>query len=191
MANRNLIKTKFTAIIILVCINLIFTSEFLYDNSSRNLQQQQYVEYSNNGVFYTLNYPKNDITGTGDKLQDSPYKVLCILKACPGGCCIGEINNLQCETAENCKMYFDSTRKGNVAAAVIIPIVVTAIFLIAFFLLRKYYNKASLFYIALLSFICMLVITIPFVILYLIKAQPFGECTSKGERYFKTNISKN
>lgn len=161
-----------SGVILLSFVPLITnTSNFLPEKTQRSLQ---YVEFSSNGIYYLLEYQKNDITGTGDKLQDVPYKALCIIKACENSCCTGDITNMQCGTAEECKTYFDSTRRGNVAAAVIIPIAVTVIFFLVFFLLWKKYN-VSWDLSALLSFICMFVITIPFVIWYVKKYKPLDE----------------
>ncbi len=140
-------------------------SSFLNKNTHRELQSN--VEYSSNGIYYNLKYPKNDITGSGDKLGDVPYKVLCVIKAC-GACCVGEINNMQCGTAEDCKTYLDSTRVSSVVAAVIVPIGVTCIFILAYFIFKTKCKLAwdlSL----LLAFTCMFVITIPFVIWYVMK----------------------
>ena len=185
MANRILKNPIIVGIFLMSFLPLVFMHEFLPKEMDRNLQ---YVEYSSKGIYYTLVYPKNDITGTGDRLQDVPFKALCIIKSCTSGCCIGEINNLQCGTVDDCKIYFDSTRTGNVAAAVIIPIAVTAIFLAALFILRKKYNVAwDLSF--LLAFTCMFVITIPFVIWYLCKTKPFGKSDKEINRYliFFTN----
>lgn len=172
MANRILKSSIIFRFLIMTFIPLVIMSNFLPKSNSRNLQ---YVEFSTNGVYYELTFPKNSITGTGDRLQDVPYKALCVIKTCPSNCCSGDINNMQCATVEDCKLYFDSTRKGHVAAAVIIPIAVTAIFLTAYLILFLRY-KVNGWISAFIAFICMFVVTIPFVIWYLIKAKPFGIC---------------
>ncbi len=148
---------------------------FLKETNERSLQ---YVQYSSKGIYYLLDYPKNDITGTGDKLKDVPYRALCSIMACESNCCTGEIDNMICGTAQECKAFLDSTRRGNVAAAVVIPIAVTFIFLVAFFLLWKKF-KVLLSLSALLAFICMFVITIPFVIWYVWKYKTLGENDSE------------
>lgn len=172
MANRVLRSSLISTIIFMSFIPLVIMANFLPNSNYRELQ---YVEFSSSGVYYDLTFPKNSITGTGDRLQDVPYKALCVIKACPSNCCTGDINNLQCATAEDCKMYFDSTRRGNVAAAVIVPIAVTAIFLTVFLVLLLKY-KMNGWIAAFIGFICMFVITIPFVIWYLVKNKPFGIC---------------
>lgn len=150
--------------------------KFFSETQARNLQ---YTQFSSSGIYYTLKYPKNDITGTGDILQDVSFKVMCVIKKCPGGCCIGELNNVQCATAEDCKMYFDSTRVGNVAAAIIIPISVTALFIIFLILfLKKYKLACDISF--LLAFTCMFVITIPFVFCYIKKN--FKSISKKNEK---------
>ena len=173
MAN-NLLKNLLLSGVILLSFIPLITSDaynFLQKTSQRSLQ---YMEFSPKGIYYLLDYPKNNITGTGDKLQDVPYKALCVIKACDSACCIGNIDSLQCGTAEECKAYVDSTKRGNVAAAVIIPIAVTVIFFVALILLRKKF-KVAWDLAALLAFICMFVVTIPFVILYLRRYKPFED----------------
>lgn len=165
MANR-LIKSPFICVLIMMSfIPLVLMSNFLPVSIPRGLQ---YVEYPPKGVYYEITFLKNSITGTGDRLQDVPYKAICVIKTCQSNCCSGDINNMLCATVEDCKMYFNSTRKGNIAAAVIIPIAVTAIFLSAFLLLFMKF-KVNGWISAFIAFICMFVITIPFVIWYLWK----------------------
>lgn len=166
---KKILLLTLTIILSLISLTTQKASVFLQETDQRTLQ---YIEYNPKGIYYLLEFPKNDITGTGDKLQDIPYKALCIIKACESACCTGDITSMKCGTAEECKTFFDSTRRGNVAAAVIIPIAVTAIFFVAFFLLWKKF-KVSWDLSALLAFICMFVVTIPFVILYVWKYKPF------------------
>jgi len=182
MGTNQLFKPKYLSrLIIFSLIPLITISSFLPQSKDRNLQNLQnlsYTEFSSKGIYYKVEFPKNDITGTGDKLQDIPYKALCLIKSCVSGCCEGDIDKIQCGTEENCKNYYDSTKKGNVAAAVIIPILVTAIFLITSFVLRFKYHiewDLSLLY----GFTCMFVITIPFVIWHIMKTKPFGKFDGK------------
>lgn len=170
MANHMIRSSILSLIIIMTFIPLVLMSNFLPNSNQRDLQ---YVEYSSTGVYYELTYPKNSITGTGDKLQDVPYKALCVIKSCISNCCYGDINYMQCASSDDCKMYFDSTRRGNVAAAVIIPIAVTAIFLTIFLVLFLKY-KVNFWIASFIAFISMFVVTIPFVIWYLIKNKPFG-----------------
>lgn len=145
----------------------LVATNFSFLNKNNDRELQSYVEYSSNGIYYNLKYPKNHITGSGDKLADVPYRVLCIIKACES-CCVGEINNLQCGSAEECKTYLDSTRIGSIVAAVIVPIGVTCIFIVAYLILNK---KCKLPWdlSLVLAFTCMFVITIPFVIWYVMK----------------------
>ena len=179
MANQMLRNSLINGIIMISFIPLVLMTNFLPYPNSRSLQ---YVEYSANGVYYEITFPKNSITGTGDRLQDVPYKSLCIIRSCPSNCCTGDINNMQCASAEDCKMYFDSTRKGHVAAAVVIPIAVTAIFLTTFLVLFLKF-KVNWWIAAFIGFICMFVVTIPFVIWYLVKNKPFGICDKASDGY--------
>lgn len=171
MANKlqNFIK-KQSIIILLTLIPLTLMSKIL---PKSNLKSLQYIDYSSSGVYYELTFPKNSITGTGDRLQDVPYKTLCIIKSCASNCCTGDVNNMQCASSDDCKMFFNSTRKGHVAAAVVIPIAVTGIFLAAFLVLFLKF-KVNGWIAAFIGFICMFMVTIPFVIWYLVKNKPFG-----------------
>jgi len=182
MANNPFNKIAFLqSLIFISLIPLIIMSTFFpkhNENKLNRILQQQFLQFSEKSVYYKTEYPKNDITGTGDKLQDIPYRALCILKNCITGCCVGDIDKIQCGTEENCNTYFGSTRRGNVAAAVIIPIAVTAIFVGFYLILRyKYFVKWDLS--AVLAFTAMFVITIPLVIWYLMKYKPFGEADKK------------
>jgi hypothetical protein len=80
---------------------------------------------------------------------------------------------MQCASGDDCKMFFDSTRKGHLVAAVVIPIAVTSIFLVAFLVLFLKF-KVNGWIAAFIGFICMFVVTIPFVIWYLLKNKPLG-----------------
>lgn len=139
----------------------------------KSLRNLQYAQFSSSGIYYNLEFQKNDITGTGDKLLDNPYKTLCYIKKCVSGCCIGEINDLQCAKAEDCKIFFDSTKKGKIAAAIVVPIIVTSIFFISFFVYKKLKidTKISL----VMAFYSIFVITIPFIILYINKSSNKNE----------------
>ncbi len=160
-------------ILLSTCKNDFLNSQFL-----RNLQ---YAEFSSNGVYYLIDNPKNSITGTGDRLKDTPYKALCVIKDCPSGCCIGEINNLECGLPEDCKMYFGLIRRGHVSAAVLIPIAVTAAFFVGLFVMRIVF-KATWTISLLTAFTCIFIITIPFVICYFYKNKKLINCEKSPKR---------
>ena len=166
---------------------ILISSSFLENLNTRNLQD--YIKYSSGGVYYLIDFPKNDITGTGDKLQDVPYKTLCIIKNCPSTCCTGEINELVCGTQEQCKQFYDNSIVGNVVAAIILPIFFIAIFFIAFHCFYKRSKNWALS--ALLAFCCMFILTIPIVIWYIWKFKPFGEDEEKKEYLFLSFLKKN
>lgn len=149
-------------------LNKFTTSRFLQEN-----RLQDYIKFSSDSIFYKLEYPKNDITGTGDQLQDSPYRALCIIKQCPNTCCFGEIDNLVCGTSAQCKQFYDYSILGNVLSAILITLLFFGIFSGAFCCFYKKYKK--FWPCVLLAFICMFIITIPFVIYVLWKYKIFDD----------------
>ena len=156
---------------------LLTTSSFLENIKTRNLQE--YVKFSDTGIFYNIKFPKNDITGTGDKLQDSAYRALCITKRCANQCCTGEINDLICASQEQCKQFYDTSIVGNVAAAIIIPISIVIIFFVAFHCFYQKSKKKGMS--ALLAFGCIFIITIPLVIFIIWKYKLFKLCEEDEE----------
>ena len=132
MYSKYIKKTMIIFCTFAIMFPLLTTSSFLENIKTRNLQE--YVKFSDTGIFYNIKFPKNDITGTGDKLQDSAYRALCITKRCANQCCTGEINDLICASQEQCKQFYDTSIVGNVAAAIIIPISIVIIFFVAFYL---------------------------------------------------------
>lgn len=129
--------------------------------SNRNLQ------YALNSIYYNKVYPANDITGTGDKLKDVPYKVLCKILNCVSGCCVGEIDNMRCGAAADCKVYSDYSKLPGMIAAIVVPIGFF-ILLVAFcYYLMKYrkYSFSSAFCMC-LGFL--FILTIPLVLYYLL-----------------------
>lgn len=142
---------------------------------TRNLQELDYIKFSSDSIYYKIKYIKNDITGTGNKLQDVSYKGLCIIKNCPNLCCIGEIDSMICGSEEQCKEFYDNSISTNVALAVILPILFLAIFLIAFHLFNKNSNSKNKALSVILAFSCIFIITIPFVFLYVKMFKPYEE----------------
>lgn len=48
----------------------------------------------------------NNITGTGNKLEDIAYNSVCEGLQCQSGCCEGIINSMTCGSPDNCKKYY-------------------------------------------------------------------------------------
>ena len=181
----------FSIIAIAILFPLLTSSTFLKNIDTRYLQTQNYIKFTGSGIYYKIDYVKNDITGTGDILQDSPYRALCIVKKCPNVCCLGEINSLTCGTAAQCQQFYDTSIIPNVVMACIFPIFFLAVFLIAFYCFYKKSNKKRLS--ALLAFGCIFIITIPLVLFIIWKRKLFsinfcGECndcnTNMPQKYF-------
>jgi hypothetical protein len=167
-------------------IPILSVSSFLEGSENKETRIQDYVKFSSSGIFYNIQFPKNDITGTGDILLDSPYRSLCIIKNCPNKCCTGEINALVCASQEQCKEYYDAYSVGNVIAAVIFPVFFFTVFLI---FLICFYKKTKKFGLsALLAFGCTFIFTIPFIIYIIWKYKLFklfGEEEQENKRFFK------
>jgi hypothetical protein len=165
--------------LVALLLPLLISSTFLKNINERYLQTQNYIKYTGSGIYYKIDYPKNDITGTGDILQDSPYRALCIVKQCSNICCLGDINSLTCGTREQCQQFYDTSVIPNVVGAVLGPLIILAIFLIAYFCFLTKSNKKCLS--ALLALACIFIITIPFVLFFIWKRKLFsinfcGDC---------------
>lgn len=152
----------------------IFISSSFLSESQRYLQTQNYVKFSDSGIFYKIEFPKNDITGTGDILQDSPYRALCIVKRCPNLCCTGEIDSMICGTKDQCKSFYDNSIIPNVVAAVIFPLFFISVFILFYCFFYKKSNKKRLS--LLLAFCCIFIITIPIVLYLIWKYKLFDLC---------------
>lgn len=155
------------------------SKEFLTQKKTQFRNMQDYVKFSDKSIFYKTEFPKNDITGTGDILQDSPYKALCIIKNCPNKCCIGDINALVCASASQCQEFYDTSIIGNVIAAIIFPLFFLAVFLVCFHCFHKRCKDKGLS--ALLAFFCIFIITIPIVLFVIWKYKLFPEPEKKNK----------
>jgi hypothetical protein len=181
MKYKILKKNLFTTLIFLI----LFSLSFSIIENRRNLQNFDYVKFRVDSIYYKLEFIMNDITGSGNKLKDVPYKSLCITKNCPNICCIGDIDSMTCGSIEQCKTFYDAYIVGNVIESVIFPVFFVFIFLIFFYFFNKYSNNKPLS--ALLAFCCIFIITIPLVFCYIVKFKPF-EKTEKNEYVFFLNL---
>ena len=134
-----------------------------------------------NSIYYNLAYPANNITGTGDVLKDVPFRVLCMLLACNSGCCVGEIDNMRCGLAADCQVYLDYSKIPGMVVAIVVPIGVF-ILLTALFIYLNRFKKYSCCSAFCMCLGCLLVITIPVVIYYLLcKKQKDSVTPDKGK----------
>jgi len=152
----------------LTLVNIIFsiiTSKKINFQPEYHNQNIRNLQYAIHSVYYNIVYPANDITGTGDKLKDVPYKVLCKLKSCDTGCCVGEIDYMSCGLASDCRIYSDYSKIGGMVAAIVIPIGVSILLILLFVFLFKVkkYTCGSAFCLCLA---CLLIIPIPIVLYY-------------------------
>ena len=177
--------------IIALLFPLLTSSTFLKNINTRflQLQTQNYITYTNAGIYYKIDFPKNDITGTGDLLQDQPYRALCIVKQCPNVCCLGDINEMRCGTSANCQEFYNNYSIPYIVMAIIFPLFFVAIFFIAFCFFYKKSNKKRLSF--LLALGCIFIITIPIVLYIIWKRKLFtlcGECNDckngEDKKYF-------
>jgi len=170
-------KTYKQLSILIIIITTIFPATITNQNPNyQNKNYKRILEIQNkkfvsNSIYYVTKFPKNNISGTGDKLNDIPYRAICLLKNCNSGCCVGEINFMTCGLEINCTAYKDHEFNLVAAPAAIIPICVL-FFLFVFILIFTKRNKYSFCKSVLLAVICLGVITIPFVLYYTRNAAP-------------------
>ena len=160
-------KNNFIQIFLIINLSFCLTisnsnKDSLHKNSKRILQKR---EYSSNSIYYETIFTQNNITGTGDKLKDVPYRSFCLVKNCISGCCEGDINLMICGTDITCGAYKDHENYLVVAPAVLIPVCIL-IFLTIFVLIFTKRNEYSFSKSLLLAVICLGIITIPFVLYY-------------------------
>jgi hypothetical protein len=169
----NTYKKKLICIVSFICLISLISCpavEISKTQNNRNLQ------YSIGSIYYELIFPINNLTGTGDRLKDVPYIVKCKIKKCESGCCIGEINNMICGTANECLIYLDESKKPNLISAIIIPIGLLIIFIILSITFFKVY-KISIGHSICYSFACLTIILIP-CIAYCV----YQECKHKNKK---------
>lgn len=159
---------------------IIFLISFLYLISStaalsniKTIQKEKEKEsrklqYSLGSIYYELQYPLNNLTGTGDRLKDVPYKVQCKILACASGCCVGEIDNMSCGPAADCAIYLDALETNTLIIAVCVAVVFLIIFAILFITFKKIY-KFSISASTCLALGCMTIFLIPCVIWFVCK----------------------
>lgn len=160
-------------------------------SNKNNKENQRNLQFTTKSVFYTIPFPKNNITGTGDIMNDVPYKALCNILNCNSGCCVGEIDSMSCGDKINCDKYFDYKQYRVIAPAVIVPICVF-LFIILLYLVFRKRNKYSILKSLFLAVLSIFIISIPYVFYYarkkaddsyikkLIKLQKYN--------YFRINI---
>lgn len=136
--------------------------------SLENVPQKRNLSYNIGSIYYELLYPLNDLTGTGDRLKDVPYKVQCKLLKCESGCCVGEIDKMRCGPDADCAIYLDSVNVG--ITQIVVPVVV-GLFLIFLILVItfKIVFKFSICASICLSLGCISIVLIPFVIYFICK----------------------
>lgn len=161
---NKLCKILFYLTLVNIIFSTISTKKVYFQHETLN-ENKRNLQYALQSVYYNIVYPANDITGTGDRLKDVPYKVLCKLMTCETGCCVGEIDYMSCGLASDCKLYSDYSKIGGMVAAIVIPIGVSIllILLFIFFLKVKKYSCGSSFC---LCFGCLFIVPIPFVLYY-------------------------
>lgn len=162
------LKKAFLYISLLNLLFLAISAKKIWIENSlqKQIEPKRNLQYSLNSIYYNIAYPANDITGTGDKLKDVPYKVLCKILSCVSGCCVGEIDNMRCGLAADCKVYSDYSKVPGMVAAIVIPIGVF-ILLVAFCFYLVKYRKYSFAKSFCMCFGCLCVVAIPFVLYYL------------------------
>ena len=129
---------------------------------SRNLQ------YSMGSIYYELEFPINNLTGTGDRLKDVPYRALCKIQNCYTGCCVGAIDKMSCGPTADCIIYLESSKTGITLIIILVVVVLFIVFVLLFLLFKKVF-KFSVCSAICLSFGCISVILIPWIIFFVSK----------------------
>ena len=152
-------------------VNLLFsaisTEKVWIEMKNQQFEPKRNLQFSLNSIYYNIVYPANNITGTGDKLKDVPYKVLCKVLSCVSSCCVGEIDNMQCGAAADCKVYSNYVKMPGIIAAIVVPGGVF-ILLIAFCIYLMKYLKYSFCGALCMCFGILFVVSIPVVLYYLL-----------------------
>jgi len=159
------------ALFYIALLSLIFSSavsskKIWIESSQQQSEPKRDLQFAMNSIYYNIPYPANDLTGTGDKLKDVPYKVLCKILSCNSGCCVGELDNMVCGSADNCQVYSNYAKIPGVVAAIVVPIGVF-ILLVAFCIYLVKYQKYTLCGAVCMCFGCLFIVTIPLVLYYL------------------------
>lgn len=186
------VSKKRNILFLMFLLNIIFSTicskNVNFQNIDTPANKIRNLQYALNSIYYNIVYPANDITGTGDRLKDVPYKVLCKIMSCNTGCCVGEIDNMRCGVQSDCKTYSDYSKIPGMVAAIVIPIAVFLI-LIAFFVFLTKFKKYSVGGAFCMCFGCLFVITIPVVIYYFCKNDTSVTPKNK-ERYINFSFLK-
>ena len=169
-------KKKMIFIMSLICLISLISCPAV--EFSGKLSQSRNLQYSLGSIYYELVYPINNLTGTGDRLKDVPYRVQCRIKQCDTGCCIGEIDNMSCGEPADCLIYLDESKKPSLLAAIIIPIGLVLIFILLFITFLKVY-KISTGRSICFSLGCMTIVLIPCVAYFVYKESKCGDEKSK------------
>lgn len=165
--NISLMKTILLLISFLYLISNISSSTSISINQNI-LKKNRNLQYSLGSIYYELQYPINDLTGTGDRLKDVPYKVLCKILACDTGCCVGEIDKMSCGISTDCAIYLESLNTNRLVIAVCIVVILLVIFFILLIVFKKVFEFS--YYTSLcLTLGSMSIILIPYVVYYIIK----------------------
>ena len=165
-------------------VNLLFsaisTEKVWIEMKNQQFEPKRNLQFSLNSIYYNIVYPANNITGTGDKLKDVPYKVLCKVLSCVSGCCVGEIDNMRCGAAADCKVYSNYAEMPGIIAAIVVPIGVFILF-IAFCIYLMKYRKYSFCGALCMFFGILFVVSIP-VVLYYLFCKKDNSATSKSHK---------
>ena len=160
-----LYRKKYLLLLIIFTNILSIYSSNHFLTYSNKIENNRNIQFTSKSIYYIIPYPKNNITGTGDIMEDSAFKALCKILSCDSGCCVGKIDSIRCGEKAICDVYNDYVTARIVVPAVIVPIVVV-LFLILMILIFMKRNEYSLMKSVFLAFLCLFVITIPCVLFY-------------------------
>jgi hypothetical protein len=174
-------------IILFLKIYSIPTSGISIDISKTplNLQEDKISRHSKKNIYYYTIYKPNNITGTGNLLEDTAYRTICATLACSYGCCNGDINVMKCGTEADCDEYNSYKLIGKIIMIIILSLV-GLFFILCLALKVCNRNKTTKENMLLAGLIVFIIAFIPFVSVYLIMS-----LISKCGKFKERNVSIN
>jgi hypothetical protein len=124
-------------VLVVLCLFGILTSQGSVNSYSedeiRNLQAAK-ARTTSKSIYYSVPFTYNNITGTGNKLRDDAYRVICKSLNCESGCCAGDTNSMRCGVTEDCLKWVNWVKSWTIA--IIVLVVAFGSFSIVFSVIR-------------------------------------------------------
>ncbi len=93
-----------------------------YNHRGSTLNYLYYIiNHAENKLYYSPDFEEtNNITGTGYKLRDIAYRATCSVLNCASGCCVNNLNNIQCGIKSKCERFQNHVDFWNIATPIFI-----------------------------------------------------------------------